>query len=192
MCRELYGYTVELYAVTELRLRATIPAVRRNSMSAVNPLPVAQAVAAPVGTLPIAPVVAVAAAQPAYVQAPLGGVTQGGDVFNGDYRAIVGTWEVEFLVSICGCCPLGPYTSQSSYDPSISTLTWRDPNGFVTTDRWTSPTTFETTSNNPRGIQHGKTTFDPSRGVMDSESYAGGQRMVTRMTKISTDVVSLK
>ena len=180
------------YAVTELGLRATIPAVRRNSMSAVNPLPVAQAVAAPVGTLPIAPVVAVAAAQPAYVQAPLGGVTQGGDVFNGDYRAIVGTWEVEFLVSICGCCPLGPYTSQSSYDPSISTLTWRDPNGFVTTDRWTSPTTFETTSNNPRGIQHGKTTFDPSRGVMDSESYAGGQRMVTRMTKISTDVVSLK
>ena len=82
-------------AVTEvLASRATI---RRNSMSAVNPLPVAQAVAAPVGTLPIAPVVAVAAAQPAYVQAPLGGVTQGGDVFNGDYRAIVGTWEVEFL-----------------------------------------------------------------------------------------------
>ena len=191
-------------------------------MSDVNPLPVAQAVAAPVGTLPIAPVVAVAAAQPAYMQAPLGGITQGGDVFNGDYRAIVGTWEVEFLempkngatnfhmhitysvnngvvtgnaslgFSICGCCPLGPYTSQSSYDPSISTLTWRDPNGFVTTDRWTSPTTFETTSNNPRGIQHGKTTFDPSRGVMDSESYAGGQRMVTRMTKISTDVVSLK
>ena len=78
-------------------------------MSDVNPLPVAQAVAAPVGTLPIAPVVAVAAAhpiapvvavaaaQPAYVQAPLGGVTQGGDVFNGDYSALVGTWEVEFL-----------------------------------------------------------------------------------------------
>ena len=148
-------------------------------MSDVNPLPVAQAVAAPVGTLPIAPVavaaaqpiapvVAVAAAQPDYMQAPLGGVTQGGDVFNGDYSALVGTWEVEFLempptggasnfnmqitfavnngvltgntsigFDLLRRCPLGPYTSQGSYEPSvsISTMMWRDPQGFVTTDR---------------------------------------------------------
>ena len=196
-------------------------------MSDVNPLPVAQAVAAPVGTLPIAPVVAVAAAQPAYapvvavaaaqpayVQTPLGGVTQGGDVFNGDYSAMVGTWEVEFLempptggasnfsmqitfavnngvvtgntsisFTVCGCCPLGPYTSQGTYDPSISTMMWRDPQGFVTNDRWTSPTTFETTSNNPRGVQRGTSTLDWSRGVMSSESYVNGRRMVTRATK---------
>ena len=192
-------------------------------MSDVNPLPVAQAVAAPVGTLPIAPVVAVApiapvvavaAAQPAYVQAPLGGVTQGGDVFNGDYSALVGTWEVEFLempptggasnfnmqitfavnngvltgntsigFTCCGCCPLGPYTSQGSYEPSVSCMMWRDPQGFVTTDRWTSPTTFETTSNNPRGVQRGTSTLDWSRGVMSSESYVNGRKMVTRATK---------
>jgi hypothetical protein len=62
-------------------------------------------------------------------------------------------------------------------------MMWRDPQGFVTTDRWTSPTTFETTSNNPRGVQRGTSTLDWSRGVMSSESYVNGRRMVTRATK---------
>ena len=78
---------------TELRHVGREPAARRPSRGRArrdSPTLLSLRVAA-------APVVAVAAARPAYVQTPLGGVTQGGDVFNGDYSAMVGTWEVEFL-----------------------------------------------------------------------------------------------
>ena len=173
-------------------------------------IPVATAVAvAQPPVVPIAPVVAYASAQPAVY--PQGS----GDVFQGNYSAFVGRWEVEILEGSLGpisnfnggftitlsngnflagsstysfticCCCPMSVSEQITFDAATSTFTWTGQGG-QTYQKFTSPTTGTSWSINPRGLQDGKITLDPAAGVMTIEGMVSGKRFVTRSTRVST------